>query len=204
MKLLSVETLIDSFNVLCDPDTIETAQDLGFKMREENGVENGTLSFYRQLPVEKMICDVSIFDGQKSKIAYCYCIDCELKMCEEVDRVLHRPTGGRQKHSRAVFKVKVWADEVRYSSFKTNTQGFASVDTDGKMKIVGSGAAEKLLRSRSRKAANLFAKSYRTLQLSDLASDSRTTFSKASSMKGELMFLFFHIFFAFFVILSYL
>lgn len=185
-----MEGLIESFEFLCDPETTETARDLGFKMSEENGVENGTISFYRQLPIETMICDVSIFNGQQSKIAFCYCIDCGLKICKEVDRIIHRPVGPRGNHSRAIFKTKVWADEARYPSFKTpvNTQGMAMIDTDGKMKITGSGAADKLRRSGNRKSINMFAKSYRTLQLSESCCESDNSIKKVmkqDSLKGK-------------------
>lgn len=188
VKNLTVENLIVSFQFLCDPDTIETAQDLGFKMREENGVENGTLSFYRQLPVEQMVCDVSIFNGQQSKVAFCFCVDCGLKMCEEVDKVAHRSTGPRKHHSRAIFRTKVWADEARYPSFKTPTQGIAMIDSEGKVKVTGSGAAEKLRRSKNGKGANIFAKSYRTLQLSESCCNTEVLSAKVSkqqSLKGS-------------------
>jgi hypothetical protein len=187
VKLLTTENLIESFEFLCDPETIETARDLGYKMSEENGVENGTMSFYRQLPVEQMVCDVSIFNDQQSNIAFCFCIDCGLKMSEEVDRVVHRSSGPRKGHSRAIFKTKVWADEARYPSFKTPTQGMAMFDADGKMKVTGSGAAEKLRRSGNTKV-NVFAKSYQTLQLSESCCDSDGALRKVmkhESLKGR-------------------
>jgi len=167
-------------------------------MSEENGVENGTMSFYRQLPVEQMVCDVSIFNDQQSNIAFCFCIDCGLKMSEEVDQVVHRSSGPRKGHSRAIFKTKVWADEARYPSFKTPTQGMAMFDADGKMKITGSGAAEKLRRSGNTKV-NVFAKSYQTLQLSESCCDSDSTLRKVmkhESLKGKhtVLYLFVYLY----------
>jgi hypothetical protein len=108
VKELTTQKLIESIEVLRNPETISKAKELGEKMMLENGVERGAESFYRNLPLETMICDVSIFDNQSSRLAKHYCLTCRLKMCEEVDEVIHRPLGGRSDHQRIPYRTKVW------------------------------------------------------------------------------------------------
>lgn len=89
-------------------ETVEKVKCLAEHMMQENGVEMGADSFYRHLPLERMVCDVSIFNGQKSHLAKTYCCDCRLKMCEKVDAVLHRATSSRSDHKRVPYKTYLW------------------------------------------------------------------------------------------------
>lgn len=72
-------------------------------MNLENGVMNGVNSFKRNLPLEDMLCEVSLF-SKKSEIAKVFCQDCGLKMCVGVDRVVHRAQGRRSKHRRIPYR----------------------------------------------------------------------------------------------------
>jgi hypothetical protein len=59
-------------------------------MQREDGVENATKVFYKHLPTEQLVCDISIFCGE-SRLAQVYCAQCGLKMCFDVSDVIHGP-----------------------------------------------------------------------------------------------------------------
>eukprot|EP01038_Epipyxis_sp_PR26KG_P008948 gene8948-12065_t len=105
---LTSENLISAFEILRKIETQENAKKLSNEMLLENGVEEGKKSFYRNLPLDNMICEVSIFDHRKSKIAKVYCKDCDLKMCSEVDSVIHQLNGSRADHTRIHFRPSRW------------------------------------------------------------------------------------------------
>lgn len=96
-----------ALQVLRAPGTVERAGVLAALMNEEDGVAEGVKSFHHNLPVADLLCEVSIFSRQ-SKLARVYCSDCGLKMCCEVDEVVHRVAGGRENHSRVPFRCMRW------------------------------------------------------------------------------------------------
>lgn len=49
---------------MLDSETIGHAQSLAEQMAHEDGVEGACQAFYKHLPVENMICDVSLFRGE--------------------------------------------------------------------------------------------------------------------------------------------
>jgi sterol 3beta-glucosyltransferase len=105
---LTSEKLIESLQTLRSAEVIENAKELGKLMSAENGVANGVKSFYRNLPLANMICEVSIFDDQSSRLATVYCPDCDLKMCEAAHKVVHRRGSGREKHVCIPFRSCRW------------------------------------------------------------------------------------------------
>lgn len=50
--------------LLLDDETIAHAAALAAQMATEDGVEGACQAFYKHLPVENMICDVSLFRGE--------------------------------------------------------------------------------------------------------------------------------------------
>lgn len=102
---LTPEILTDAFRILKSPDTKQRVLKLSEKMNSENGVANGAESFERNLPLEDMLCEVSLFN-KESNIARIFCQDCGLKMCFEVDEVAHRAHGGRARHRRVAYRCK--------------------------------------------------------------------------------------------------
>lgn len=50
--------------LLLDDETIAHAAALAAQMAAEDGVEGACQAFYKHLPVENMICDVSLFRGE--------------------------------------------------------------------------------------------------------------------------------------------
>ena len=105
---LTVDKLISALKNLRSNEIIETAKALGKQMVAEDGVANGVKSFYRNLPLANMICEVSVFNNQTSKLASVYCPDCGLKMCEEAHKVVHRVGSGRENHQCIPFRSCRW------------------------------------------------------------------------------------------------
>ena len=105
---LTEDKLVDALETLLAGETRLKAQSLGLKMREEDGVAVGIQSFYRNLPTENMLCEVSIFDNRSTRIARVYCPACGLKMANDVDAILHRPDGPRSNHNRVPFRAVRW------------------------------------------------------------------------------------------------
>jgi len=101
---LTLEKLMAALKLMRDQETIEKATALGAKMNAEDGVRRGIESFNHNLPLANMLCEVSLFDQQSSRIATTFCADCGLKMCVEVDQILHRPGSSRVGHKRAPFR----------------------------------------------------------------------------------------------------
>lgn len=85
---LTPDRLEETFYALRSESYCKRAKKLGELMRKENGVHNGISSFYRNLPVNDMLCEVSLF-AKRSCIAKVYCRDCDLKMTEEIDSIVH-------------------------------------------------------------------------------------------------------------------
>mmetsp|Transcript_25497 Transcript_25497/g.37624 ORF Transcript_25497/g.37624 Transcript_25497/m.37624 type:complete len:901 (+) Transcript_25497:79-2781(+) len=104
---LTKEKLVEAFKVLESHETKKNVAVLSQKMNAENGVRIGAESFFRNLPLEDMLCEVSLF-RHSSRIARVYCQDCGLKMCSEVDAVVHRPQGGRSTHTRMPYRCVKW------------------------------------------------------------------------------------------------
>lgn len=104
---LTLARFQEALDVLRAPKTQDRARSLAALMNAEDGVSEGVNSFHRNLPVADMLCEVSIFN-RESKIARVYCSDCGLKMCSQVDDVVHRASGGRESHSRVPFRCMRW------------------------------------------------------------------------------------------------
>jgi urease gamma subunit len=82
--------MIESMEKLRDEKTIEKAMEMKAKMNCEDGVLTGVESFQRNLPMSNILCEVSIFEGRKSRLARLYCQDCGLKISLEIDKIIHR------------------------------------------------------------------------------------------------------------------
>eukprot|EP00604_Paraphysomonas_vestita_P002115 CAMPEP_0174818744 /NCGR_PEP_ID=MMETSP1107-20130205/1596_1 /TAXON_ID=36770 /ORGANISM="Paraphysomonas vestita, Strain GFlagA" /LENGTH=563 /DNA_ID=CAMNT_0016031063 /DNA_START=2103 /DNA_END=3794 /DNA_ORIENTATION=+ len=104
---LTSNTLTNSFRVLKSEEIKQNVLKLSEKMNAENGVLNGVTSFINNLPVQDMLCEISLFRKQ-GKLASVYCETCGLKMCREVDNFIHRIEGGRDKHIRVEYRPKKW------------------------------------------------------------------------------------------------
>ena len=108
IKSVTTQKFIEAFEVMRKPETIRNAKALAEKMAQEDGVATGLESFYRNLPKYDLICEVSIFDKRKVRLARIYCSDCCLKMCEEIDAIVHREASGKAHHVRAPYRPCIW------------------------------------------------------------------------------------------------
>jgi hypothetical protein len=61
---LTVEIIADSLSTLQDRTIIRNAATLAESMCREDGVEGACAAFYKHLPLENMLCDVSLFRGE--------------------------------------------------------------------------------------------------------------------------------------------
>jgi hypothetical protein len=119
----TLEKLISSFHILASSETRDNVRILSQQMNEEAGVLKGVESFFRNLPLEDMICEVSLF-RQQSEIALVYCRDCGLKMSSRVDEVIHRLKGGRQYHLRVPYRCVKWGVDPPSCLLEGLQQGF--------------------------------------------------------------------------------
>eukprot|EP00604_Paraphysomonas_vestita_P000020 CAMPEP_0174825612 /NCGR_PEP_ID=MMETSP1107-20130205/42931_1 /TAXON_ID=36770 /ORGANISM="Paraphysomonas vestita, Strain GFlagA" /LENGTH=696 /DNA_ID=CAMNT_0016057393 /DNA_START=331 /DNA_END=2418 /DNA_ORIENTATION=+ len=123
ISTLTTEKLVSAFNVLSSEQTRNNVAVLSQQMNEEKGVIKGVESFLRNLPLEDMICEVSLF-CQESRIATVYCRDCGLKMSSLVDQVVHRQRGGRFYHLRVPYRCVKWGVDPPIGLVEGLQQGF--------------------------------------------------------------------------------
>jgi hypothetical protein len=100
---LTVEILSQAFQLLKSPETQANVSQLSARMNEENGVAKGIDSFLANLPVEDMLCEVSLF-RKRGVLASVYCETCSLRMSREVDVCIHRKDGNRSQHTRVEYR----------------------------------------------------------------------------------------------------
>lgn len=102
---LNLSKITENMNNLTSNEVINKARECGKLLEQEDGATKAVETFYRHLPVDAMLCDVSIFNGQ-AKLAQVkfhlypydfanfvlikvYCHDCDMKLCSEVSDFLH-------------------------------------------------------------------------------------------------------------------
>jgi len=54
---LTATVLADAIKTLIAPETMQAAQNISYKMQQENGVKSAVNSFHRNLPVKDLSCD---------------------------------------------------------------------------------------------------------------------------------------------------
>lgn len=85
---LTVEKATQAFSFLKRKETIESAEKMSKAFNAEDGVDGALNAFYRNLKLENMLCDVSIFFGE-SRLAQVWCNACGFKMTREVSDYIH-------------------------------------------------------------------------------------------------------------------
>lgn len=89
VEQLTPELVAEKFIKLLSADVQSRARKVSQDMKAEgDGVELGLLAFYRHLPVENMICDVSLM-RHEVRLAQVYCKTCGLKMARNVSDSVH-------------------------------------------------------------------------------------------------------------------
>lgn len=89
IKQLTLARAIESISYLLLPKTIEACKEMSLSMQKENGVDSAISSFYRHLPYQHMLCEVSLFMNT-SMLAEVECSNCGgLRMCRDIFQVVH-------------------------------------------------------------------------------------------------------------------
>jgi hypothetical protein len=104
---LNLMEVVSAFEVLQRESTQHAAEKVGESMARENGVDNAVRAFYQHLPLENMVCDVSLMMTKRNglcsaestdenhlipvptELAQVYCVQCGLKMTQENADMLH-------------------------------------------------------------------------------------------------------------------
>ena len=121
----------DAFLSLTSKDMKEKAEAMARAFNAEDGVKEGIKSFLTQLPIEDMVCDVSLFLPQahafknpKTLSACRWCSECQMKLSLEVDVVIHGKGTGRSRHHRSKYVPVDWGTRDGPSNaFNGLTQG---------------------------------------------------------------------------------
>lgn len=85
---LTAEKLATAFKDLRSPSLVSAAERMAERLGRENGAKEGLKAFYRHLPVEDMVCDVSLFTDTP-RLARAFCTTCGLKLSSEAHAALH-------------------------------------------------------------------------------------------------------------------
>ncbi len=102
---LTLDIVAESLATLRSDTMRHAAREISKVLECEDGVGGAVEAFYRHLPIENMVCDVSMFGGE-SRLAQVYCKQCGFKMCSEVSDRIHSDTtateGSRSKHTHTL------------------------------------------------------------------------------------------------------
>ncbi|CAM9491012.1 unnamed protein product [Chrysoparadoxa australica] len=128
IKDMTVELLSKAFGDLRSEDMRAKASLMKQRFAEEDGVKGGKIAFYKNLPVEDMVCDVSLFCN-KPKIARVYCRSCQLKLSADADEIIHGSNADEEmrKHSRQPFRFVNWGAAGPAHILEGALQGVGSV-----------------------------------------------------------------------------
>lgn len=89
VEQLTPQIVAEKFMKLLSADVQSRARKVSVDMKAEgNGVELGALAFYRHLPIENMLCDVSLM-RHEVRLAQVFCKTCGLKMARNISDILH-------------------------------------------------------------------------------------------------------------------
>lgn len=115
--------------------TRATAMSFAQRIKNEDGCAGAVQSFYRHLPLDTMLCQVSPFlvhassgmKGHRAQTASYYCGTCGLLMCARVAHILHR-----NEPSMATHRLQPWCSAATSSKWTPEhlPEG-DNVDTNG-------------------------------------------------------------------------
>lgn len=92
---MSLDIITAAYTELLSPKAVSNTRNIASEMGVEDGLEKSRLAFYKNLPLERMLCDVSLLCGE-ANIAHYYCVDCKCKMSREVSDYLHQTLDNHQ------------------------------------------------------------------------------------------------------------
>lgn len=112
VNLVTFSIAVRSITSLLSPQTLLKAKRMGDTVCQEDGANGAVNAFLRHLPVQNMMCQVSLFAG-RSDLAELYCPECGFKMSRMVSAVIHAHPDRRVEHN-----VQPFAEyQYHHSSF---------------------------------------------------------------------------------------
>ena len=114
---LTADVLADAFVKMKSVQMREKAEEISRQFENEDGLDEGIRSFHKQLPIEDMVCDVSLFlpeahredrGRRTTQVASKWCSICSLKMSKLVDEVVHAEGSGKEHHIRHDYRPVDW------------------------------------------------------------------------------------------------
>lgn len=150
ISALTPALIEESLTALQDKKTIANAAALAASMSQEDGVEGACNAFYKHLPLENMLCEVSLFRGEYRLAQVCllyvfimtlfhltqhvvgclqvYCADCSLKMTKEISDLVHNnPSLHLQDHTVGPCCYKDWSRRAPHSAAEGLLQGLGGL-----------------------------------------------------------------------------
>jgi hypothetical protein len=121
---LTLSLITDSIHQLLSDETKAKAKAMAEVLAAEDGVTGATNAFYKHLPVDCMICDVSIFLGE-SRLADVYCQDCDFRLSREVSNCIH--WGAKHRHRIQPLRYVGWEAESPRTSADGLIQGITGL-----------------------------------------------------------------------------
>lgn len=85
---LSLPRVVEGLQALKNPQTAQNALVMSKKLSAEDGAKSAVAAFYKHLPINVQLCQVSVFMGE-NQLAQVYCVDCCLRMTVHVSNILH-------------------------------------------------------------------------------------------------------------------
>lgn len=121
---LTLSRIADSMLILLNDETKAKAKAIAEILSTEDGVTGAATAFYKHLPVDCMICDVSIFLGE-SRLADVFCQDCNFKLSSEISNCIH--WGEKNFHRIQPLKYVGWESEAPSTSTDGIIQGITGL-----------------------------------------------------------------------------
>eukprot|EP00595_Chromulina_sp_UTEXLB2642_P003086 CAMPEP_0196763528 /NCGR_PEP_ID=MMETSP1095-20130614/4257_1 /TAXON_ID=96789 ORGANISM="Chromulina nebulosa, Strain UTEXLB2642" /NCGR_SAMPLE_ID=MMETSP1095 /ASSEMBLY_ACC=CAM_ASM_000446 /LENGTH=1269 /DNA_ID=CAMNT_0042116921 /DNA_START=178 /DNA_END=3987 /DNA_ORIENTATION=- len=121
---LTLSRIADSMIMLLDNEVRDNAKKVSVELKSENGVDRSIESFYRHLPLDSMLCDVSIYIGE-SRLAHVYCEDCDMKLQREISDCIH--FGQLSNHRIHPCRYKNWNNLEPHTPSEGFIQGISGL-----------------------------------------------------------------------------
>eukprot|EP00164_Ancoracysta_twista_P002864 GFYU01003814.1.p1 GENE.GFYU01003814.1~~GFYU01003814.1.p1 ORF type:complete len:819 (-),score=269.28 GFYU01003814.1:92-2548(-) len=103
---MTKEKLTEAFSYVLGDEAKANAERIAASMATEDGIKAGVEAFHKRLPVDTMVCDL-----EPKELAVKYCEDCDMKMSEYADRIIHED-GSRKNHKRGVYRYVAWGGQI--------------------------------------------------------------------------------------------
>ena len=126
VESLTLDIVAESLTALRSESMRQAAREISKVLKVEDGVGAAMNAFYRHLPIENMICDISMFKGE-SRLAQVYCKDCGMKLCSEVSDIVHAAGGPKSTHHLVPCSYMNWTVPPPTSAASGIVQGLGGL-----------------------------------------------------------------------------